>query len=58
MSDLYDETHWRLDSINSWSLAISELRKRVTQPSVYRNRAGLEPSKVYGSKNPSTEKAE
>jgi hypothetical protein len=49
---------WRVDSYRSWELAISELRKRVTQPSVYRNRAGIEPSKVYGSKNPSTEKAE
>jgi hypothetical protein len=49
---------WRKDSYDSWQLAISELAKRVTQPSVYRNRAGIEPSKVYGSKDPSMEKAE
>lgn len=51
--DSYDLKDWKADSLGSWQLAISELAKRVTQPSVYRNRDGIEPSKVYGSKNPS-----
>lgn len=56
--DAYDLKDWASDAKGCWELAISELAKRVTQPSVYRDRQGREPSKVYGSKNPSMENAE
>jgi hypothetical protein len=56
--DIYDLRDWEIDSKECWLLAISELAKGVTQPSVYRNRDGIEPSKIYGAKNPSTETAE